>query len=32
MDVDNENSLLFFSPPEICLEVMNNHCLDILSS
>ena len=32
MDADNEDSVLFFSPPKICLEVLNNHSLDILSS
>ena len=32
MDADNEDSLLFLSPPEICLEVLNNHCHDIISS
>ena len=26
MDAENGDSLLFFSPPEICLEVLNNHC------
>ena len=32
MTADNEDSLLFFNPLEICLEVSNNYFLDIMSS
>ena len=28
MDADNEDSLLVFSSPEICLDVLNKHCLE----
>ena len=30
MDVDIEDSFLFFSSPEMCLKILSNQCLDIL--
>ena len=32
MDADNEDNFLFFKSHEICMEVLNDHCLNILSS
>ena len=30
VDVDIEDSFLFFSSPEMCLKILSNQCLDIL--